>query len=69
MKTKKKLKSTLIFIIFLAGSYIVFYHLGRWIAIGVILQVLSFYLLARLDIKSYAEKKDKEYQDHDKKER
>jgi hypothetical protein len=43
--------------------------LGRWIAIGVILQVLSFYLLARLDIKSYAEKKDKEYQDHDKKER
>ena len=55
MITKKKLFSTLVFALFLTGSTIIYYKLGRWAAIGVALEVLAIYIQIKLDIKSSAE--------------
>ncbi len=49
MITKKKLLSTLVFAVFLTGSTIIYYKLGRLVAIGVALEVLSIYLLIKLE--------------------
>ena len=67
MITKKKLISTLVFAIFLTGSTIIFYKLGRWAAIGVALEVLAIYLLIKLEIKSSAENETRDSEeDNDK---
>ena len=58
MITKEKLFSTLVFAIFLTGSTILYYALGRWAAIGVALEVLAIYLLLKLEIKSFLKNKD-----------
>ena len=52
MITKKKLYSTLVFAVFLTGSTIIYCKLGRWVSIGVALEVLSVYILIKLEIKS-----------------
>ena len=46
-----KILSTLIFIIFLIGSTIIYKTVGRWPAIGVALEILSIYLLLELEIR------------------
>jgi len=56
MVTKEKLVNTLIFAIFLAGSTIIYYQLGRWVAIGIALEVLAIYLLIKLELNSFINK-------------
>ena len=48
---KKKMLDTLAFIFFLIGSYIIYWKLGRWVAIGVALEVLSVYLFVYIGFK------------------
>jgi hypothetical protein len=50
MITKEKLLSSLIFSFFLTGSTIIYHQLGRWVAIGIVLEVLAIYLLIKLEI-------------------
>ena len=50
MITKEKLLSSLIFSIFLTGSTIIYHQLVRWVAIGIVLEVLAIYLLIKLEI-------------------
>ena len=56
MITKEKLINTGIFAIFLTGSTIIYYELGRWVAIGVALEVLAIYLLLKMEIKASSNK-------------
>ena len=58
MLSKEKAVSSGIFTIFLAGSTIIWYALGRMAAIGVALEVLAIYLLIKVEIKSLLEAKD-----------
>lgn len=51
MITKKRLLSTLVFTIFISGSTILYYELGRWASIGVGLEVLAVYILIKLETK------------------
>ena len=46
---RRKLFSSLIFGIFLIGSTIIYSQLGKWVAIGVALEVLSIYLLIKFE--------------------
>ncbi len=48
---KKKILDTLAFICFLTGSYIIYWKLGRWVAIGVALEVLAVYLFVYIGFK------------------
>jgi len=66
MVTKKKLYSTLVFAVFLTGSTIIYYKLGRWVAIGVALEVLAIYLLIKLEIKSSNENDNRDDEEIDK---
>jgi len=56
MTIKEKLVNTLIFAIFLTGSIIIYNQLGRWVAIGVALEVLAIYLLIKLELNSFINK-------------
>ena len=56
MTIKEKLLNTLIFAIFLTGSIIIYNQLGRWVAIGVALEVLAIYLLIKLELNSFINK-------------
>jgi hypothetical protein len=65
---KKRLLSTLVFSLFLIGSTILYYEVGRWASIGVGLEVLAIYILIKLEIKSLLESKgnvDEEIDDTD----
>ncbi len=66
MIERKKLLSTLVFAIFLTGSTIIYYTLGRWVAIGVALEVLAIYIALKIDIKSIEEKDISDDEDIDK---
>lgn len=59
MITKEKAMSSLVFAIFLTGSTILYYELGRLVALGVALEILSIYILIKLEIKSLLGKQDK----------
>ncbi len=48
---KKKILDTLVFICFLAGSYIIYWKVGKWVAIGVALEILAVYLWIYIDFK------------------
>ncbi len=48
---KKKLLDTLAFAFFLTGSYIIYWKLGKWVAIGVTLEVLAVYLMIYIQFK------------------
>ena len=70
MKTKnylkKKMYDTLAFVFFLIGSTIIYWKLGRWVAIGVALEVLPIYMLSSMRIwKSIDKTKDNEDEETD----
>lgn len=65
MITKEKLINTGIFAIFLTGSTIIYHQLGRWVAIGIALEVLAIYLLIKVELKSYVSKTNPEDKEED----
>ncbi|MFO7895606.1 MAG: hypothetical protein R6U84_01555 [Candidatus Cloacimonadales bacterium] len=50
MLVKERIINSLIFAIFLIGSTILYYQLGRWVSLGVALEVLAIYLLLQRQI-------------------
>ena len=42
---KKKLFDTLAFVLFLVGSYTLYLKAGKWVAIGVGVEVIAMYLM------------------------
>jgi predicted RND superfamily exporter protein len=45
MGRRNRFLDSLGFALFLAGSYIIYWQLGKWVAIGVGLEVISVYLM------------------------
>lgn len=56
MINKEKALSTGIFAIFLTGSTIIWYTLGRLAAIGVALEMLAIYLLIKVEVRTLLDK-------------